>query len=190
MNEIFLFYWFSWLFVVIVYFFMETYKYYFLFLLFFIMLTININVTLNKQIHINVAFFILFIGAVLFYAYLSFTYTELFTILIVSFSYTALLLWEKVTPIWFIIHPLLMIPLINGFMISWMNKVIIRQIMIATISLSLSHLLFGFILIIYRLSGQVVEIDFFIMLFNQISLLLLLQMFMIIWRYVKMNISF
>lgn len=190
MDEVFLFYWLGWLLVIIVYFFIEEHKYLFLYTLFLMMICIDLNITLFGQMTINAAFIVLFISSFIYYARLHVTYQDLIVALIIIFCYIALSLWEKLTPIWFIVHPLLMIPIIIVWLVIMISKGVSTQLARIAISLSIGQFLFGFILISYGLHEQLVERSFFIMFFIHVLVLLIFRIIKLFFRLIKINVTY
>jgi len=192
MNEPFLFYWPGWLIIIIVYFFIDENKakYFFLYTMFLIILLIDVNVSIFGEVNISASFIVLFISSLLYYATLSFSYYDLFVTITVIFGYMASLIWGKIAPIWFVIHPQLMIPLFIGAAVIILCRTFQHQIATVMISLTIGQFLFGLIVISYRLHEYLVEQYFFTMLFILILFLLVIQLFTLFIRFLKMKITF
>lgn len=194
MNEQFIFFWLSWLFVIIVYFFMEQRKtkHFFLFTLFLSIIFINNTITFFPYLTMSISFSIFFIASLIYNLRMPLNIYDLFVTTTISFTYVALLLWGKVAPIWFVIHPYLMIPLIITIFILILHETLIKQIAIISISLSVGQFIYVIILVRYQLQSNLDE-SFFIYVYIALLFLvithLLSSFFNLIKRkFVKFNI--
>lgn len=192
MNELFLFHWLSWLLIIIVFFFVSLpkAKQFFLYTLFLIMLSVHLDVYFFNEIETSVAFIILMIAAFIYYAQLQFSFYDIIVTLIVIISYVALLLWENVSPIWFVMNPLLMISLIVCSLVMMLTQSLAKRISIVMLGLPIGQLLFTFILMSYGLYERLGGFTFFITLFSHIILLLLVGVVEMLRRRLKINITY
>lgn len=190
MNELFLFYWFSWIIVIIVYFFYEN-RYgtkLLLYTLFLTMICVHLSISLFEVVTINVSFMILFISSFLYYAQFRFSYYDFFVVLTVIFCYGALLVWKMITPIWFVIHPMLFIPLSVLTIIVMFINLLSKQIAVIMVSLSIAQLMFDLILLSYGLHDYLGKTDFFIMLWIHFLLLFLYRLLLHIGNILKQTL--
>lgn len=189
MNEQFLFYWLSWLLVIIVFFFMNQSKTksFFLFTLFLVIIFINDTVTIFPYQTISISFVILTVFALIYFVSTSLNIYDLFATLTISVAYTALLLWAKVAPIWFVIHPYLLVPILIYIFISSLYDQLTKQVVSVSLSLTIGHYIYGVILFQYQLKSNVNE-SFFIYLYITILLLILSQLMAVIIKFVKRKI--
>mgnify|MGYP001243167100 CR=1 FL=1 len=189
MNEQFLFYWLSWLLVIIVFFFMNQSKTksFFLFTLFLVIIFINDTVTIFPYQTISISFVILTVFALIYFVSTSLNIYDLFATLTIIVAYTALLLWAKVAPIWFVIHPYLLVPILIYIFISSLYDQLTKQVVSVSLSLTIGHYIYGVILFQYQLKSNVNE-SFFIYLYITILLLILSQLMAVIIKFVKRKI--
>lgn len=189
MNEQFLFYWLSWLLVIIVFFFMNQSKTksFFLFTLFLVIIFINDTVTIFPYQTISISFVILTVFALIYFVSTSLNIYDLFATLTIIVAYTALLLWAKVAPIWFVIHPYLLVPILIYIFISSLYDQLTKQVVSVSLSLTIGHYIYGVILFQYQLKSNVNE-SFFIYLYITILLLILSQLMAVIIKFVKSKI--
>lgn len=192
MNSLFLFYWLGWLIVIIVYFFVERIhmRNYFLYTMFLIMLLIHVYVPLYGNLHVTGAFIVLCISTFYYYIQLQLSYYDIFVTITVIFCYLALLLWEKVAPIWFVMNPIVMIPLIVCALITMLTTSFSKQIAITMFGLPIGQLLFGYILVDYGLSEQQGGQHFFVFVFTHILILITFYIIALLFQRKKTNITY
>src|SRR5699024_717833 len=146
MDGLFLFNWIGWFIVIIIYFFVDGIylRYYFLYTMFLIMLLIHVYVPIFGQMYVTGAFIVLCLSAFYYYIRLQLSYYDIFVTITVIFCYLALLLWEKIAPIWFVMTPLMMIPLIVCTLITMFITSFSKRVAIAVFGLTVGQLLFGY----------------------------------------------
>lgn len=97
-----------------------------------------------------------------------------FTLMI---CYVALLMWEKIAPIWYIVSSTILIPFLISFIIILLVNALLEQIAIALVGLSIGQLVFGLILMSYQLHHVVAETHFFINLNISILFIIAFHLF-------------
>lgn len=192
MEEVYLFYWLSWLLIIIVYFFMEKtwLSYYFLCILFIVIATINIEITILSHLSVNIAFTMTLFAAFLYYARFPLTTYHLLVTFMFVFAYVALLLWEKVTPVWFIIDPQLIIPFILTFLLIFVCKDAYLRVATALLGVMMGQLLFDLVVIRYGLSMQIGPLFSFNILYTLIIMLLVFHLLRESVQYYKRKILY
>lgn len=192
MDELFLFHWLGWLLIIIIYFFTNSVrtKYYYLYTMFLILLFIHMKIYIFLQIELTLAFIVLMMSAFVFYVQLRMSFYDVFVTLTVVVSYVALLIWENVSPIWFVVHPMLMIPLIVCTLVIVLNESFVKRIAIVMLGLTIGQLLFNLILTSYGLYELLGGLTFFIMLFSHILLLFIVRTVSILKRIFNINITY
>lgn len=173
MYEQFLYFWLIWIFFIIIAFFMgESKKRSFLLFWILLMLFISRLYLTVGSIEISCTFILLIIGAIILFVQQFSLYT-----LVVTFSlmigYVALLIWEKITPIWFFMPSFLIIPIIIVMLVTILVQPFYTQVTIALVSASFGQLIFEFLLIVYRLHDIIGEEVFLI----HVSLIVLMLIF-------------
>lgn len=173
MYEQFLYFWLIWIFFIIIAFFMgESKKRSFLLFWILLMLFVSRLYLTVGSIEISCTFILLIIGAIILFVQQFSVYT-----LIVTFSlmigYVALLIWEKITPIWFFMPSFLIIPIIIVMLVTILVQPFYTQVTIALVSASFGQLIFEFLLIVYRLHDIIGEEVFLI----HVSLIVLMLIF-------------
>lgn len=189
LNEIFLFFWLGWLLIIVVYFFVETNKRFFIVTVCLLMLFIQEKIVIFPPLSLHVSFIVLCCSVLLFYAKLSFAYRHIGKTLMIALIYAALLLWEKVTPVWFVMSPLLIIPFILGVITVFLSKHVKTQIVLSVLGFCIGQLAFGYLLYHYQLHDELVPLTFFNLLFIHLLFLLLFQFITILYRLFKINVT-
>lgn len=172
MNEPFMFYWFSWFYVVIVYFFMDKSKLKDCLLL-MSFLTIGLfdkHIVIDPYMSISLAFFVVWFAALFLYVRYNSRIYDLFVTLTMMLLYAALLLWAKAAPIWFVIHPYVFIPVAVYFFSVLLNGHWLKQLVSTMTALSLGHVLYAAVLMQYQLKSDI-DAAFFIYLYDTILLI-------------------
>lgn len=192
MNGQFLFYWLSWFMVIIVYFFVQRsyIRDYFLYTLFLIMLLIHVYIPLFGHMYVTGSFIVLCISALFYFIRLQLSYYDIFVTITVIFCYLGLLLWEKVAPIWFVMNPVMMIPLIVCTLILILVTSFPKRIAISLLGLAIGHLLFGYILLEYGLSERQGGHPFFILVFIHILMLIICHIVTLLLQRMKTYIPY
>lgn len=188
MNEQFMFYWFHWLFIIIAYFFMAKtrMRLFILIWIFCIIVCSPFHLTIMSGIQVSVSYIILFIGAFLLFAQFSFSVLEWLYIFTLMIGYVSLLIWEVITPVWFFISSILLIPFIISILTGFYIHSLKKQIALVTVSMAVGHAVFGFILVSYHLQTELIELTFFILLSMTITFLLTISI--IRYLFVKMKL--
>src|SRR5690625_1560870 len=98
MNEQFLFYWLSWLLIISVYFFMQkrNVKYLFLTVLFITIITVDWKVTLFDYMYISIAYIVIFISSLCYYARFRISFYHIAVTLTIMIGFVALLILVKI----------------------------------------------------------------------------------------------
>lgn len=192
MEEIYLFSWLSWLLIIIVYFFMKKnwQSYFFLSLIFVVIITINIQVNLFDQLFVNLAFIIALLSAFLYYACYPLSTYHLLTSFMFIFAYVALFLWEKLTPVWFIIDPQLMISFILVFLLVFVCKDANFHVAIASFGVLIGQFVFDLILIRYGLHMQIGSLLSFNILYTVLIMLLIFYLISELIHYFKRKLMY
>jgi|SRR5690625_1560702 len=182
MYEQFLFYWFIWIIFIIVAFFMEKGKHrsFLLFWILSILLFSSFTVQIN-ELKINSAVIILIIGAIIFYVQCNLKFLFFLATFNVMICYVALLIWEKITPIWFFMPSYMQIPFMMVIMITIVLDIFYEQIAVTLLGFTLGQLLFELILFAYGLNDIVGAEIYFI----HLSVIVL---FLITLRYIHLII--
>lgn len=179
MNDTVLFYWFLWLFFIIIYFFLDKSNVR-LFLIVWVLLMIVFRLYAFEAIfsvNLSYSFIILFVGSFLFfsiYSYSVYEYAFTFTLMI---GYMALLIWEKVTPIWFFISSPFVIAIIVGLLAFYFIEPISKQIAIVIFSMTIGYTLVHITLLSYNWKIIKLEDPLYHML--SISIIFLLSIFVL-----------
>src|SRR5699024_9948105 len=102
MHEQFLYFWLMWITFIIIYFFMDIgrKRSYLNILLLIVISCTNIYIRIDS-IQMSLSFLLLLIGVIIFYAYYSISTYTIFVTFTIMVGYVSLLLWKKVTPVWF-----------------------------------------------------------------------------------------
>lgn len=161
--EQFLYFWFVWIIFIIVAFFMKNGKKR-SFLLFWILLLIFISQTYVTigAIQFSFAYFVLLIGSIIFFIQHSLSWYNLMVAFCVVIGYVSLLIWEKITPIWFFMPSFFQIPVLIVMIVLLLVQSYDSQITSAILGLILGRIIFELLLIVYRLHDVVGEETFFI----------------------------
>lgn len=190
MTDIFLFYWFAWFFVIIVYFFMapSVYRTYLLVWLLLMIIFRAYHVEIFSSFPISLTYMVLVCGAFCFMAFFSFSFTEYMYTFILVIGFMALLIWEKVTPVWFFISANVMIALIISLLSSYFIKQLRKQVASVLFSMSIGYTLFHLMLIGYDWDISQMEAPFFPMLATTIVFLFCIFFLKQITTFVKQRI--
>lgn len=173
MFEEFLYYWLFWIIFVVIYFFMDIgYKRSYLIGWILLMICLGNFTIIVSEITFSISFLLLLLGALIFYTFSPITFYKLFATFSVMVGYVSLLLWKKITPIWFFMPSLFMISVLSSVLILILVHEYHDQIKVALVSIAFGHLIYEFIVISYRLHYVVGERTFFI----HISLIILFIM--------------
>lgn len=158
MVDGYLFYWFCWIFWILVTFFMKKTKYR-TFLAYWILVTI-----ISSPHYIHLGFFIisltvliLFIGSIIIFSKQTKIVFHLFLAFLVSITYSALLFWEKVSPIWLILPRVLLFSMIIGYLVSILSPHLRSRIAICIFGMISGEMIFSFVLASYGLQDEIGE---------------------------------
>ncbi|HZW68623.1 MAG TPA: hypothetical protein VFF20_08480 [Pseudogracilibacillus sp.] len=192
MEENYLFYWLSWLLIIIVYFFMKKswQTYFFLSILFILIMTVNVQVNVFAQLSVNIAFIIALLTAFLYYAHFTLSTYHLLTSFMFIFAYVALLLWGKISPVWFIMDLRVMIPLILASLLIFVCKDANLRLATALFGVLIGQFIFDLILIRYRLHMQIGSLFSFNMLYTIIVMLLISYLISESLHYLKQKLMY
>lgn len=162
-EEQLLYFWFAWMLIIIVTFFIESSKKRNLLLLWIFSILMMTNVFIYVDtIVISLAFFLTFFGAILFYVHLYFSlYRFLVTFCIIT-CYVSLLVWEIITPVWFFIPSVLLIPIIITCVTSFLIDPLPEQVATILLGLTVGHIVFEVILFTYHLHEGLGGYEFFV----------------------------
>ncbi|MEI3610802.1 YphA family membrane protein [Pseudogracilibacillus sp. SO30301A] len=178
MNEEFLFYWLMWVFFIIVYFFMETGRKRTLFLFWILITIITTNMFLNiNGVSVSIAFLCFLLSVIIFYVTDVFSIYKMIATFPIMIGYVSLLMWKKITPIWFFMPSYFMIPILSVVVISFLLQKHYEQITAALVGISFGQLIYEMIVISYRLNNIIGEQVFFIHISITILLLIIIQFF-------------
>lgn len=176
MYEEFLTYWLIWIIFIIVYFFMKNGMKRSLFL-FWILLTIiatNIFININST-SVSMAFILLLCGAIIFYVTNSFSIYKMIATFSIMIGYVSLLMWKKITPIWFFMPSYFMIPVLSVVVITFLLHDHYAQITAALVGITFGQSIYELIIISYQLNTIIGERVFFIHISITILFLILIQ---------------
>ena len=176
MYEEFLTYWLIWIIFIIVYFFMKNGMKRSLFL-FWILLTIiatNIFININST-SVSMAFILLLCGAIIFYVTNSFSIYKMIATFSIMIGYVSLLMWKKITPIWFFMPSYFMIPVLSVVVITFLLHDHYAQITAALVGITFGQFIYELIIISYQLNTIIGERVFFIHISITILFLILIQ---------------
>ncbi|MEI3604721.1 hypothetical protein SPD48_03365 [Pseudogracilibacillus sp. SE30717A] len=183
MYEEFLYYWLIWIIFILVYFFMAIGSARSVLVSWILLLICCTNITIIfSNITFSITFFLLIIGAIIFYTVNEFTFYKMFATFSVMLGYVSLLIWRKITPVWFFMPSFFMISVISAILILVLIHEFYEQIAVALVAITFGQLLYEFIVISYRLNDVMGDRTFFI----QISLIIL---FIIMNRFFQSSIS-
>lgn len=176
MEDGFLFYWFCWIFWILVTFFMKKTNYRTL-LAYWILVTIICS---PKYLYmgdfiISLSVIILFLGAMVLFSKQSKFFLHLFSAFTVTITYSALLFWEKVSPIWLILPRVFLFSIIIGYLISVLLPNLKGRITICLFGMISGEIIFSFVLASYGLREEIGEGSFLDTLLFTLLLLTILD---------------
>ncbi|SHF57213.1 YphA family membrane protein [Ornithinibacillus halophilus] len=166
------FYWFSWIFWVVVTFFMKKNNARTM-LSYWILLCITLsNVYISIDVfHVSVTIIILLIGGFVIFTQLPNTIYHLFTSLTLMIGYTSFLIWESQAPIWLFMPREILLPLMLVALICILTYKFYYRLSIALIGICSGEFLYSFLLSSYYFSHTIGEKHFFDTLFIAVFLL-------------------
>lgn len=176
MYEEFLTYWLIWIIFIIVYFFMKNgmKRSLFLFWILFTIIATNIFININST-SVSMAFILLLCGAIIFYVTNSFSIYKMIATFSIMIGYVSLLMWKKITPIWFFMPSYFMIPVLSVVVITFLLHDHYAQITAALVGITFGQLIYELIIISYQLNTIIGERVFFIHISITILFLILIQ---------------
>ncbi len=176
MNEEFLFYWLMWIIFIIVYFFMDTGRKRTLFLFWILITIITTNMSLNiNGVSVSIAFLCFLLSVIIFYVTDVFSIYKMIATFPIMIGYVSLLMWKKITPIWFFMPSYFMIPVLSVVVVSFLLPKQYEQITAALVGITFGQLIYEMIVISYRLNNIIGEHTFFIHISITILLLIIIQ---------------
>ncbi|WP_085992019.1 YphA family membrane protein [Oceanobacillus senegalensis] len=180
MEEGMLFFWFSWIFWILVTFFMNRGKLR-TYLAYWILLSIIVSpfYVVIGQYFVHLTVIILLLGTMVLIAKQPRIPYYLFASFTVTIGYTALLLWEKISPIWLIIPRTLLIAVIIGCLVSILSSYFHSRISICLFGFLSGEIIYSLILYSYGFQEEIGEMQF---LDTLLSTLLLLTIIDILYK--------
>lgn len=176
MYEEFLYYWLIWIIFIIVYFFMKNGMKRSLFLFWILLIIIATNLFINiNGTSVSMAFIFLLCGAVIFYVTNTFSIYKMIATFSIMIGYVSLLMWKKITPIWFFMPSYFMIPVLSVVVITFLLHDHYEQITAALVGISFGQSIYELIIISYQLNTIIGERVFFIHISITILFLILIQ---------------
>lgn len=176
MYEEFLYYWLIWIIFIIVYFFMKNGMKRSLFLFWILLIIIATNLFINiNGTSVSMAFIFLLCGAVIFYVTNTFSIYKMIATFSIMIGYVSLLMWKKITPIWFFMPSYFMIPVLSVVVITFLLHDHYAQITAALVGITFGQLIYELIIISYQLNTIIGERVFFIHISITILFLILIQ---------------
>lgn len=176
MNEEFLFYWLIWIIFIIVYFFMDNGRKRTLFLFWILLTILTANMFLVVEgVSVSIAFLCFLLGVIIFYVVDVFSIYKMIATFPIMIGYVSLLMWKKITPIWFFMPSYFMIPVLSVVVISFLLQEHYEQITAALVGISFGQLIYEMIVISYRLNNIIGEQVFFIHISITILLLIIIH---------------
>lgn len=176
MYEEFLTYWLIWIIFIIVYFFMKNGMKRSLFLFWILLIIIATNLFINiNGTSVSMAFIFLLCGAVIFYVTNTFSIYKMIATFSIMIGYVSLLMWKKITPIWFFMPSYFMIPVLSVVVITFLLHDHYAQITAALVGITFGQLIYELIIISYQLNTIIGERVFFIHISITILFLILIQ---------------
>lgn len=171
-----LFYWFSWILWIIVTFFMIKSKKRTILASWILVTILSSSIyigTPNQQI--SVALLLVVVGSFALLIQLPRVIYHLFASFTIMIGYAAILLWEKGSPVWFILPRVILISFILGLLITILAKGFYNQLGICLLGLSCGELIYGLMLSSYGFHVPIGEMQFFDVLLFILGILTLLD---------------
>lgn len=150
MNELFLFYYLCWLLYIVVYFFApvkRTRNLLLIVILLYICLS-PLNITIGLFV-ISSSFMMLLISTIILFGLSIVRTYELFIIFISMLTYTSLLIWEKMAPVFFFMPATIMVASLIVFLVCILIKSFALRFIVIVSSLTLGQLMYELLLYIY-----------------------------------------
>lgn len=178
MMEGIYFHWFSWIFCVIVLFFMPKSKYrtYLIYWIFISIMLANLYITIGTYT-ISLSFIVIFFGAFLSFSVLKGTFYHIIASFIIMIGYAGILLLEKNAPIWIFGPRYLVISVLSVLLIIVLSNDFYPRVMTALVGLCSGEALYSLIIINYHLPKTLGELAFMDSMLITIFLLLLVSQY-------------
>lgn len=163
MYEQFLYFWLMWIIFIIVTFFMQTNRKRTFLMIWILLMITSTNLYISVQsIQISFNFILLFVGTIIFYVYNSFSAYKMILTFTIMIGYVSILIWQKITPIWFFMPSYFMIPVLIVILILLLIPNFYEQLPIGIMGIVFGQFLFEWIIISYRLHDVIGNKSFFI----------------------------
>ncbi|MGM8365330.1 YphA family membrane protein [Virgibacillus sp. W0181] len=162
MEDGMIYYWLSWIFWIAVTFFMEKtwIRVFFSAWILLMIIGSSLYIPLLKG-NVSLSFLILFAGTIVLYTKIKNVYYALFASFTITIGYAAILIWEKVTPIWFILPREIFISLIICIMVTVFTDNFINRILIGLLGVIFGEILYSFMLSSYNMQHSTGQMEFF-----------------------------
>lgn len=156
-----IFYWFSWIFGVIVLFFMtkNQRRTFFSYWIFASLILANQYITFGT-FTMSLGYILIFFGAFLNLTSFTRPFYHLFISFIIMIGYSGVLLLEKSAPVWMVGPRYLIIPVLGAYIISLLSKEYYPRLMAAIVGLCSGDFLYNVIVGNYRLTRTLGELSF------------------------------
>jgi len=157
----YIFFWMSWIFWVIITFFMDKTRRRTHLAILLLMAIAGANTYISiKQQQISLSFLFIIGGAFLMHGKSQKWKHYMFVSITIMIGYTAILLWEKISPIWMIIPEYLLIPFMCGMIIIVLIKDFYQRLMTGLLGICAGELLHKLILSSYHLQQPIGDLRF------------------------------
>lgn len=173
-----IFYWFSWILLVIVTFLMQKKRIRTLLAcwLFISIICSNFYVTVER-FHVSITFLILFLGSILLLVRLPHLIYHLFSSFTITIGYAAIHLWEMNAPVWIVFPRLVTMSLILGLMTIILVKDFYGRLAICIFGTVCGELIYSLILSSYGMSTAIGRLIFFDCILSVVLILIFLNVF-------------
>ncbi|WP_106497393.1 YphA family membrane protein [Lentibacillus sp. Marseille-P4043] len=175
MTDGILFLWFAWLLWIVVTFLMKKGKRrtYFACLLLLLIACSNVTLEIGGYL-IQLSFIVLLVGLLFFHA-IAKSFYLLFSSFTICLGYTAILFWEKITPIWIFIPRSVLIPTVIIVLTIIITKQFESRLAIGLIGITCGEMYYSFILSNYAIQEGIGDKSFFDMLLTFVLFVTLLE---------------
>lgn len=168
---------------ILIFFFMKTSRAKLILFIYLFLTMISSHIVLHNAFQqVSLAFLIL-LTALPFILFIHRPYYMMISSFIISISYAAILLWERISPIWFILAYPFLISLFISCIIIILVKPVYKRIIALTIGMTIGEIIDGLVLHTYHLQKQIGSLYFLQNLF--LSLLILLSIHLLHRCYIK-----
>ena len=167
----------SWLLWIIITFFMKKSRQRTIFACWVLISILLSNLYLTIQGHnILLPFIILIIVITLIHSRLPRQLYHLFVSFTIMIGYTAVLLWQRDTPLWLFIPEFVLIPVISSMLIFILIKGFYNRLITGVLGMSLGEVLYGFILSSYNFQKTIGDMNFFEVLYFTMAVLVVFNL--------------